>query len=90
MTQPTTFKTALPYGIGTLAIGTVGTITAVAATSSAVKILGVAIGIIGVYSFFATLICGYINAGKPEYFKRDIQKYVLKVIDATVKSTLIH
>jgi hypothetical protein len=79
-TEGTTFRAALPWAIGSLALGTAGTILAVGATVTAVKIVGIAAGVIGAYAFFATLICGAVNAGNPKGFRDEIVKYASTMI----------
>ncbi|MFA6119061.1 MAG: hypothetical protein WCT85_07185 [Parachlamydiales bacterium] len=72
--QESTFSAALPYGVGALALGSAGAITAVAATATAVKIIGIAMGIIGAYSFLAILGCGIFYAGNPQGFRENWAK----------------
>lgn len=80
MTVESTFKAALPYGIASLAVGTIGAITAVAVATLAMKILGIALAIIGAYGFFATVVCGIFNAGNPKEFRENLPKYFVTFI----------
>ena len=84
MASETTFRAAVPYAIGTLALGTAGAVTAVAATSVALQIVGIAMGIIGAYGFFATLICGIVHSGEPDRFREDLPKYAATMIGSAV------
>ena len=83
-----TFQEAIPYGVGTLAIGTVGAITAVAASAVALKVIGVSLAIIGAYGFFATVVCGIVNAGNPAQFKAEWTKYAGTMIGSAISNII--
>ena len=72
--QGSTFKAALPYAVTSLAVGVAGTVAAVACTETAAVVAGIAAALIGVYAFFATVICGVCNSGKPQEFRANIGK----------------
>lgn len=78
------FRAALPYGVGTLALGGLGTYVAVTvfkagaavatgltAGQIAIAVGGVAIALIGLYGFFATAVTG-IYAKNAADFKEKI------------------
>ena len=58
---------ALPYGIGTLGVATVGIITCIAASSTIALIMGVALAVLGGYAFLGVLTCGFASGGPSEY-----------------------
>ena len=90
------FRAALPYGVGTLALGGLGTYGAVtvfkatAATAAgftagptAIAVAGVAIALIGIYGFFATAVTG-IYARDSAEFKEKIGPVLTTVAFAVV------
>ncbi|OGN61654.1 MAG: hypothetical protein A3F40_00495 [Chlamydiae bacterium RIFCSPHIGHO2_12_FULL_27_8] len=80
MSTESTFKTALPYGIVSLSAGVIGTIIAVGATSTAIKIAAIAIALFGAWSLLATIFCGLINSGNPEGFREELPKFAVTFI----------
>lgn len=76
-TQETTFNAALPYGVTTLAAGSVGAILAFSASSTAAIVMGVALALIGTYAFLGVLTCGVEHSGKPDEFREKVGKYML-------------
>ncbi|MBS0628714.1 MAG: hypothetical protein JSS30_00645 [Verrucomicrobia bacterium] len=73
--QEDMFTTALPYGLATLGIGVVGAITAVAATATIGIIMGIALGILGAYSFLGVISCGVTSVDATE-FRQNIWKHM--------------
>lgn len=70
------FMTALPYGVATSALGIVGAITAVFASSTAAIIMGIALGILGSYGFLAVLTCAMSSRNSDE-FSNNIWKHMV-------------
>ncbi|NGX33835.1 MAG: hypothetical protein K1060chlam1_00176 [Candidatus Anoxychlamydiales bacterium] len=83
-TPKSTFKAAAPYGILALGVGAAGAVAGLACTATALKIIGIAGAIIGAYSFFAILICGFMNMGQPEKFKQDLPKYLGIIVGSAI------
>ncbi len=73
--QESMFRTALPYGVGMLAVGTAGVITAVASSSTAALVAGVALGILGGYGFYGVLSCSF-RSNNTQEFKETIWKHI--------------
>lgn len=70
------FSTALPYGVATSALGIVGAITAVFASSTAAIVAGIALGILGSYGFLAVLTCA-ISSKNSDEFGQNIWKHMV-------------
>jgi len=79
-----TFNTAMPYGIATLAIGVLGGSLAVMATATMIKVIGICAAIIGAYGFFAIVICGFVNSDNPQKFKEELPKYATTMIGSAI------
>lgn len=83
MVQPTTFRTAFPYALGTAGIALAGTAIAVTATGTAGAVAGVFMAIFGAYSFFGVVACGLHHEGQPQLFKKNVGKFVMTAAAAT-------
>lgn len=75
MAQPvSTFNTALPYGIATLAVGVAGLAVAVTATSTAAIVAAAIFATMGAYGFIGVVGCGIMYSGDPQGFKDNVGK----------------
>ena len=87
-----TFYRALPYGACSLSMGVAGAFLSLAATATAVKVMGIVMGVMGTYAFMATLVCGIISKDANE-FDANISKYVISGIGAGLSDiirTVVH
>ncbi len=81
------FVTSLPYGVGTLAVGTAGVVTALSASSTAVLVTGIALGILGSYGFYGVISCA-LTSRNPGDFKKNIWKHLTTAAGIGVANTL--
>lgn len=70
----TTFNAALPYGVGTLAVGALGVGIIFSSTSTAAIVAGIALAIIGSYAFIGVIGCGIAHSGDPNGFRDNVWK----------------
>jgi hypothetical protein len=82
------FTTALPYGVGTLAMGVVGAITAIAATSTIGLIMGIALGILGAYGFIGVLSCAFTSRNS-EDFGNNIWKHMATFVGTGIADVVV-
>jgi len=93
--QQTTFEKALPYGGFTITLSLTGALLATAACT-ATKVMGIFIGIIGIYAFFSVVLCGVKNSNNPRQFQKEIHKAmitsagtaIVSIVDQIVRSAL--
>jgi hypothetical protein len=77
--QETTFKAALPYGLYSLAEGSIGTFILFNEVSVIWKIISIFVVTINLLRLFITLTCGIIYAKDSEKFKEKVIKYYIPV-----------
>ncbi len=77
-----TFYTAIPYGVGAIAVGGAGLALALSSQATAAVVAGVALAIIGAYGTFAVMACAFTHSGDPEGFKENIGKFATTIIGA--------
>ena len=88
MVQPTTFRTALPYGIGALAVGAIGAGIALTASTTVATVAGVALALFGATAFYGVVACGFAHRGKPEAFQRNIGSFMATAAGAVISNMI--
>jgi len=81
-----TFDVALPYGAITSIAALSGVFLTIAATSTAVKIAGICIAIIGSYALLSVILCAIKNAGNPRQFQMEIPKAMVTSAGVAISS----
>lgn len=71
-----TYNAALPYAMGTLAVGAVGATVACTASSVAVVVSAVALALIGAIGFYGVIACGLAYRNDPEGFQENIHMFL--------------
>ncbi len=79
-----TFSIASKYALASLAVSTVGALTAVGASATAIKISGIVLALMGSYAFVAILISGFINYDSPEKFKLHLKEVLLMAMGQAI------
>ncbi|NGX37698.1 MAG: hypothetical protein K1000chlam2_00860 [Chlamydiae bacterium] len=80
----TTFDAAKPYGGATLAVGAIGALVAINATSTAAIVMSVALAIIGAYAFIGVLACYWKHSDDPAKFQKEVGKFMLTTASAGI------
>ena len=73
------FRAAIPYAVGTFALGISGIIISATAATTAMQVVGIAMAVIGTYGAFATVFCG-CDAKDAQDFKAKWGKYTVTII----------
>ncbi len=73
--QESIFDTALCHGIPAVIVGSVGAVITAVAVSPVELIVGIALGILGAFSFVGVLTCSLANR-KVEDFNQNIWKHI--------------
>jgi hypothetical protein len=82
--ETSTFMEATKYAVPALGATIVGATLTALATATLFKVAGIALTILGGYSFMAILICGLANAGNPLSFKRKLPRFVGAIVSQAV------
>lgn len=74
--QKAVIYTALPYVLGTLAVGVAGVAIDLLCISAAAKVAALALTVIPIFTLPFIIACGVHSAGNPEQFKDRIFAYI--------------